>query len=339
MHTISDADRLKGTLVGTAIGDALGLYVENLSAKKIQRRFGRVDRFLMPCGIGLLSDDTEQSALLAEALLMHPRDVQAFRKRLQWSLAFWFWTLPPGIGKATMMACLRMSVGLRDSGVHSAGNGSAMRASIIGSFFKDNPERRLEYGTAAATVTHTDERAIAAALFVAELAAACANSDGEQDAPPQCFEQALSTVSLPALAEALKLAQSLAKSDATIGDAAQKLGTSGFVMHTVPFAAFCFLQHGSRPMEALSECIGQGGDTDSNAAILGAWLGALHGTAAFPAQLRNRLAWTAIPFDSLSHAFETVQAPKRHFNYVLAFLRNVVVIPVILLIALTRFVY
>jgi len=37
-------DRIAGTLLGTALGDALGLPCEGMSAKRIARRFGRLDR-------------------------------------------------------------------------------------------------------------------------------------------------------------------------------------------------------------------------------------------------------------------------------------------------------
>jgi ADP-ribosylglycohydrolase len=38
-------DRLAGTLLGTAVGDALGLATEGMSARAIARRFGRVQRY------------------------------------------------------------------------------------------------------------------------------------------------------------------------------------------------------------------------------------------------------------------------------------------------------
>ena len=40
---------------------------------------------------------------------------------------------------------------------------------------------------------------------------------------------------------------------------------------------------------ALTEVINAGGDTDSNGAILGSWLGALHGEAALPQGLIERI--------------------------------------------------
>ena len=59
-------DAMTGTLLGTALGDALGLATEGMSATAINRRFGRVDRFHLFGRTGFVSDDTEQSALVAQ---------------------------------------------------------------------------------------------------------------------------------------------------------------------------------------------------------------------------------------------------------------------------------
>jgi len=64
-------------------------------------------------------------------------------------------------------------MGMKESGVNSAGNGSAMRAALIGVFFYDDPESRKLYGAKLARVTHCDDRAVQGALFVSELAAIC----------------------------------------------------------------------------------------------------------------------------------------------------------------------
>ena len=51
-----------------------------------------------------------------------------------------------------------------------------MRAGIVGAFFHDRPEEREVFGRALAEVTHRDVRAVEGALYVAEMAAACAGS-------------------------------------------------------------------------------------------------------------------------------------------------------------------
>jgi ADP-ribosyl-[dinitrogen reductase] hydrolase len=285
---VAAADRIAGTLLGTALGDALGLATEGMSARAIARRFGRVERFHMLGRTGFVSDDTEQAALVAQSLAKHPDDVgrcvQAFRR----SLLGWFCRLPWGVGRATIRACVRIGLGIPQSGVMSAGNGAAMRAAIIGTFFEDQPTRREEFGRALAEVTHRDPRAVEGALYVAELAAACARSP--TGTPPEvCQREARRCVTRADLGEAIDRARDLALRGTSTLDAAAMCGTSGFVLHSVPFATFGFVRYGVDPFLALTEVIGAGGDTDSIGAILGGWLGALHGEAALPGGLIERL--------------------------------------------------
>ncbi len=318
-------ERLSGVLLGTALGDALGLVCEGMSARRIARRFGRLDRYHLLGRTGFVSDDTEQSALLAQSLARHPVDrdrcVRAFRR----SLLGWFWRLPWGIGMATIRSCFRTMLGLRRSGVRSAGNGSAMRAALIGAFFHDRPEQRREFGTALAEVTHTDERAVEGALFVAELIAG---------GP----EAARRVVTNPDLGQALDRAAELAKRSVSTSEAAEALKTTGYVVHTVPFALYCYLRYGDSPLLALQECISAGGDTDSIAAILGAWLGARHGEGGLPAHLLAEIHDG--PFGP-SHlrglgASLASGAPPPGYSWVGALFRNLALYPVVLFHGLRR---
>jgi ADP-ribosyl-[dinitrogen reductase] hydrolase len=281
-------ERLVGTLLGTALGDALGLPAEGLSPRAIERQFGRMDRFRLLGRTGFVSDDTEQTALLAQSLIRHPTDldrcVEAFRK----SLLGWFCRLPWGIGCATLRSCLRIALGISPSGVWSAGNGAAMRAGILGAFFHDQPEARQTFGRAIAEVTHRDERAIEGAIYVAEMAAACVASP--LDCPRDVIQsKAGLVVRNPQLGSAVDQARDLARKGVSTSEAAKCCGTSGFVVHTVSFATFIFLIYGDDPLFALTEAISAGGDTDSIGATVGGWLGAFHGTGQMPRALLDRI--------------------------------------------------
>jgi hypothetical protein len=75
----------------------------------------------------------------------------------------------------------------------------------------------------------------------------------------------------------------------SIEEASRKLGCSGFVVHSVSIATFCVLRFGDDPKTAIVEAIRAGGDTDSNAAIVGAWVGGAHGESGLPAGLIEQL--------------------------------------------------
>src|SRR6476660_5066069 len=123
-HVMVTADRIAGTLLVTALGDALGLATEGMSARAIARRFGRAERFHLIGRTGFVSDDTEQAALVAQCLARHPDDVDRCVRAFRRSLLGWFCRLPWGVGRATVRACVRIGLGLARRGVMSAGNGA-----------------------------------------------------------------------------------------------------------------------------------------------------------------------------------------------------------------------
>ncbi len=163
-----------------------------------------------------------------------------------------------------------------------------MRAAILGAFFYDKPEARQAFGRAIAEVTHRDERAVEGAIYVAEMAAACVRSP--IDSPRHVIQSvARQVVRNPQLGSALDQSRDLAEKEVSTHEAAKICGTSGFVVHTVPFATFIFLRYGDDPLFALMEAVNAGGDTDSIGAIVGGWLGALHGARQMPGELLDRI--------------------------------------------------
>jgi ADP-ribosylglycohydrolase len=106
-------DRFAGVLLGTAIGDALGLPMEGMTSRAVARRFPNFERYSLLGRTGYVSDDTEQSALVAQALARHPRDPEGFVRAFRRSLLGWFVRLPWGIGFGTLRACARIMMGMR----------------------------------------------------------------------------------------------------------------------------------------------------------------------------------------------------------------------------------
>ena len=339
-------NHLTAVLLGTAIGDALGLYMEGLSGKTISNWFTNdIDRYYLIGNIGFVSDDTEQSALVAQAIARHPKDVSAAASSFKIAMLGWFARMPFGVGRATSQSCLKMLTGAKETGINSAGNGAAMRAAIIGVFYHDDQDYRIKIGNSIARTTHLDQRAIDGALYVAELAAAAYNNREAQDQDKRyrCFDIAISIVQESSLGAALNLASNLAKQGASIEDAAQQLGCSGYVNHSVALATFAFLRWGDNTLAALQWTIKAGGDTDSNAAIVGAWCGALAGEKALPSKLIDQI--NDGPFGP-SHLrrlasalgdikYGTTSSCPGYF-WPAALARNIVVIPIILSHTLVR---
>ncbi|GMQ74851.1 MAG: hypothetical protein BMS9Abin01_0091 [Gammaproteobacteria bacterium] len=172
----------KTALLGTAVGDAIGLPYEGLSRRRAARLLGAPDRHRLLFGRGMVSDDAEQTCLVAQALIVAGGNHEIFLKRLARGLRLWMLGLPAGVGFATLRACLKLWLGVspKRSGVFSAGSGPAMRSAILGAAVHDRDEL-VTLVRLSTRITHTDPKAEYGALAVA-LAARLAR-DGTPATP------------------------------------------------------------------------------------------------------------------------------------------------------------
>ena len=294
-----------------------------------------MDRFRLLGSTGFVSDDTEQSALVAQSLLRYPDDPTKCARDFRRALLGWFLRLPWGVGLATIKACLRILVGIPRSGVKSAGNGAAMRAAVIGVYFNDDSAARVSFTRALSEVTHTHPLAVDGALFTANLAAHCALTGNRTDLTDRAdlAVRALSGIEEGSLCQAVHRAAALAREEVEVLAAARELGVSGYVLHSVPFAVFCFIRFGENPLDALTTAISAGGDTDSIGAILGAWLGALHGDSGLPQELLGHIhdgPFGPAHLRALGSALAGYQRQIPGFSAPAALARNLALFPVIL---------
>jgi ADP-ribosyl-[dinitrogen reductase] hydrolase len=151
-------DQMIGAMIGTAIGDSVGLPTEGMSPQRIQRIYrGQLfHRFIL--GRGMVSDDTEHHFLVAQSLLEDCFDPNKFQRCLAKKLRYWLLGLPAGIGLATGQALLKLWMGFPPSrsGVWSAGNGPAMRSPILGLFFAKDSEKLTRFVQASTRLTHRE---------------------------------------------------------------------------------------------------------------------------------------------------------------------------------------
>ncbi|MCW0218186.1 MAG: ADP-ribosylglycohydrolase family protein [Prosthecobacter sp.] len=279
-----------GCLLGTAVGDAIGLPTEGMSRQRAGRFHHSLGHRLI-FGHGMLSDDTEHTLMVATAWLCHPKDPVAFQKSLGWSLRGWMLALPAGVGLSTAKAILRLWIGFpaHRAGVRSAGNGAAMRSAILGVLFSDDEEQRTSFTLAACRLTHTDPRAEESALLVAEAAALAAHQADTADILQRLRPHIQSREMIERFAKletALQHELSVADYAATIGC---EKGVSGFAPNTVAVALYAWLRHRGDFKEVLTQVIACGGDTDTVAAIAGGICGAEVGEAGIPKPWINGL--------------------------------------------------
>jgi ADP-ribosyl-[dinitrogen reductase] hydrolase len=287
------SSRVAGCLIGQAIGDMMGLPYENLSPRRIAR-LARFDRPTFLFGYGCGSDDTEHAGMTAEAIRYANGDVAVFQRRLTSSMRRWFLTGPPGIGLATLKACLKLCLGfpVSRSGVPSAGNGPAMRAAILGVMV--SPEKLAEFVTASTRLTHTDRRAEVGSLIIARLAAEAVRLNPAQGAAwiSEIMEEFKDDADLEPLRKNMQLAAEALGRGLSVPAFADQLmsgrGVSGFIAHTVPVAVMAFFRHADDYAQGIEQVIRAGGDTDTTAAITGALIGSRVGMEGIPLRWRQR---------------------------------------------------
>jgi len=297
----ANIDRIAGVLLGTAVGDALGLPREGLSRRRAQRLFGPPPlNYSFLFRRGMVSDDTEHACMTAQALLHHDNDAAGFARSLAWRLRFWLLGLPAGIGSATLRGILKLWIGFppNRSGVWSAGNGPAMRSPILGVCLGDDVDRLRAFVHASTCLTHSDPRAERGAFLIA-LAA----HYGSRNDPKTIRAAAFLNAARMALSDAddrlLQLFACIEDHHQRGSDLAEfadalKLqhGVSGYIYHTVPVAVYAWLRWPGEFRRAVEEVIALGGDTDTTGAITGALAGATCGVAAIPKEwLKGLWEW------------------------------------------------
>lgn len=306
----ASCEQLAGVLIGTGVGDSLGLVRENLSAHRGKALYGSGplrQRFLLGRW-GVFSDDTEHAYVTVRAYVQ-ASDVDDFQTKLAAELAAWVRCFPGGAGVATLRACVRLAVGVPPgrAGVDSAGNGPVMRAAVLGAMAGKDDEVLLRPLCAVSTrLTHTDPRAERAAFIVAVAAARICHSNGPVD--PAEFVNWLAEfaaregdIELVSIVEHMK--QGL-DAGATVEEFTGLLGYSagvpGYAYASTPVAVYAWLVLQRHPAAAVEAVIDVGGDTDSTAAVVGALCGAGSPSGCWPAGWVERIVDRPLSVDVLN---------------------------------------
>lgn len=276
-----------GCILGTAVGDAIGLPYEGLSRRRAARLLGPPERHRLFFGRGMVSDDTEHTCMVAQSLIASGGNINAFRRYLGWRFRFWLLGLPAGIGLATLRSIVWLWAGFgpHKSGVYSAGNGPAMRAAILGAAI-DDPRSLREFVRASTRITHTDPKAEYGAFAVA-LAAQLARRH-ESVSGAQFLDQMQSCLGgeggelISLIEDATNSADGGQSTESFAESLGLSRGVSGYVYHSVPVAVHAWLAHPRDIRSAVTSVIRCGGDTDSTAAMVGGIVGTAVGKEGVP---------------------------------------------------------
>jgi len=281
-------DRFRGALVGTMVGDALGMPVEGWAMDQIRACYGQV-RDMLPArlGAGTYTDDTQMMLALSEALLEkgdHP-DLECiaagFGENFDPSRGY-------GGNTQKILTGFRQGRPWREVVADnllpggSFANGAAMRvAPVVPAFYPDAQQAALVAEAQAQVTGHTHPEAVwgAKILALAVLTAIQRGTRGDCSGGKAFLEELLSIdndLSHPAIRWILD------HLDASPEEAARRLGTGLRSVESVPTALWSFLSCLDDPEETVIRAVNMGGDTDTVGAMAGALAGARHGYSAWP---------------------------------------------------------
>jgi len=278
-----------GCLLGTAVGDALGLPCEGLSRGRQMRLFPRLEGYRFFFGKGMCSDDTDHACMVAQSLAVAGNNARRFASGMAWRLRFWLLGLPAGIGWATLRAILKLWIFFppQFSGVHSAGNGPAMRSALLGVCFAGDDAALVLHVAAATGITHRDPKADCGVLAVALAARSSMRGETPEEyvAHLRRFMAPFGEPGRELLALVERACESAARGEPCT-DFADSIGcahgVSGYMYHSVPAALHGLFSHPRDCAAAVTAVIRCGGDTDTVAAITGAIVGAGVGKSGIP---------------------------------------------------------
>lgn len=276
--------RYRGSLLGLAVGDALGAPFEGLargSFPPVQDLVGGGYRGLPA---GTWTDDTSMALCLAESLVAR----QGFDARdqleryLRW-LQKGHWSSTEfafGIGHTVSRALARFeltgdpsSSGLTEP--MSAGNGSLMRLAPVPLFFAADRAQAVSLSGESSRTTHAAPAAVDTCRYFGALLAGA----GTGLAKDELLDEGYFDGEL--VPEVGRVARGSFRQAAAPE-------SSGYVVHTLE-AALWALERSESFHEGVLLAVNLGEDTDTTGAVFGQLAGALYGEEAIPAEWRAKV--------------------------------------------------
>jgi ADP-ribosylglycohydrolase len=272
---------MTATLVGAAIGDALGMPNETSppSLRHITGGFSRPSRWhpnadLLP---GQYTDDTQIMLIIAELLAAGGYSETAYADELSRVHAAGKLRFPDATIAA---ACEHITAGKGGAGGIYSATAGCVATALPFALICENPVTLREWVVSACGVTHSHPAAHGAAVACAFLISSI--QSGMKN--PLSIARKNAELEDATLGERIRSALELEAEGISLDAALSVLGNDVTVYQTLPLSFFLIGRyHGVE--ELLSVAAHVGGNTDTIGFICGAYAGATYGLSAFPSDL------------------------------------------------------
>ncbi len=305
-----DANRVRGSLFGMALGDAIGAETEFLNMDGIRRRFPPNGPTEPPGNPALVTDDTQMALAVGEALVATPRPFtpQALGEQLKRTFVAWY--DDPDNNRAPGNTCLTSVEHLMDgqpwhqaTDISSKGCGANMRVMPVGVLDVD-ATTRAALAQFQAAYTHAHPTGLAAADLTAYVITDLGNGGDVNGLRQRTRDYAESqrrvyhadwlgdlwqrAIMMPSAEdyiahgwdECLSVLDRVDTAMANLDRDANpcEITGAGWIAEEAFATAFlCFLMFPDDPARVIWRGAYSSGDSDSIACIAGAFAGAYHG--------------------------------------------------------------
>jgi ADP-ribosyl-[dinitrogen reductase] hydrolase len=269
-------DKLSGSLVGLAVGDAVGTTVEF----KPRGSFPTVTDmtgggpFRLP--VGYWTDDTSMAVCLAESLLFHP---SLDKNDLLDRFCKWYkegYNSPTGrcfdIGITTCNALeeyMHSGSVVNNNYASSAGNGSIMRLAPVAILYHADPALAADCAVDQGMTTHASNLASGCCEMLSDVLTTLYTATD----PNAIFDIKIQD-HWPTEVKNILNADLLTKTE-------KEIQSTGYAVHTLEAAVWCFLTTKNFE-QAVLKAVNLGGDADTIGAVTGQIAGAYYGESDIP---------------------------------------------------------
>lgn len=285
-------ERYLGSLLGLAIGDALGGTVEFCKPGTFQPITEMIGGGVHELAPGEWTDDTSMALCLAESLLachgfdahdQMTRYLRWYREGYRSSKGYCF-----DIGNATREALVRFErTGQPNSGsLHpmAAGNGSIMRLAPVPLFYANDPLAAIRLSGKSSVTTHAAAEPVDACRYLGGLIAGAVNGSTKEALLSSLYcpvQDGWTTEPLAPRIEAIAKGSFKQKNSSAIKG-------SGYVVDSLEAALWAFYRTDSFE-EGVLLAVNLGDDADTTGAVYGQLAGAYYGLSGLPARMREKI--------------------------------------------------
>jgi len=289
---VTTFERYLGSMLGLAVGDAVGAQVEFMRPGDFEPVVDMVGGGAFGLPAGAFTDDTSMALCLAQSLVERGGfdPVDQLERYLRWLREGYMSSIGRAfdVGGTCADAIMRFEATRKpycgSTDPNRAGNGSIMRLAPVPLFFARDPHVAVEMSAASSRTTHGARNAVDGCRYLGALIVGAVGGASKEQLLSPRYTPAPGLWERAPLADAIR---EVADGSFVTKNPPEIRGT-GYVVDSLEAALWAF--HRGRSFEdGLMLAVNLGDDADTTAAVYGQLAGAFYGVSAIPQRFRDRL--------------------------------------------------